>query len=56
MFDLNIKMLSIPAHLYRNCITLGHLETRGFPIINMLNNGRLKIYNGFDWADYQKLL
>ena len=53
MFDLNIKMLSIPAHFSRNCITLGHLETRGFPISNMLQDGRFKIYNGFDSTNYK---
>lgn len=53
MNSLNIKMLSIPAHLKRNAITLGHLETRGFPIIELIGSGRLKIYNGFDRKDYE---
>ncbi len=51
--DLNIKVLTIPKHLYRNYILLGHLETIRVPVSNMLVKGRLKFYNGFDWQNYK---
>lgn len=52
MVDFNIKFLSIPKHLYRNYITIGHLDTIGFPVYKLIEQDRLKFYNGFDWNDY----
>ena len=46
---LNFAILSIPKHLYRVCIMLGHFSTRGFPILEMIRRKRLTIYNGFDY-------
>lgn len=51
--NLNIKILTIPKHLHRNYILLGHLETIGVPVGDMLVKGHLKFYSGFDWQNYE---
>lgn len=49
---VNIKILTIPRQIYRNFMTLGHLETIGFPVMKMIKSGHLKFYNGFDINSY----
>lgn len=53
MYDLNIKVLSIPQHVYRNYILIGHLETMGFPVDPWILQGHLKFYNGCHYRDYE---
>ena len=48
---MNFAIVSIPAHILRVCIMLGHFETVGFPVTDLARNGRLTIYNGFDYRD-----
>ena len=46
---MNIYILSIPAHILRVAVTLGHLATLGFPINYLMEKHQLKIFNGFDY-------
>lgn len=51
MNELNIKILTIPRHLFRNIALIGHLETIGVPVIDLLKDGRFTFYDGFDVND-----
>ena len=46
---MNFAIVSIPTHLTRVCIMLGGFEAAGFPVTDLVRNGRLNIYNGFDY-------
>ena len=51
MNELNIKILTIPRHLFRNIALIGHLETIGVPVIDLLKDGRFIFHDGFDVND-----
>lgn len=53
MSEMNIKILTIPKHLHRNYMLIGHLETMEFPVTDLIANDHMKFYNGFDWNDYK---
>jgi len=53
MYDLNIKVLTVPKHLYRNYMLIGHLETMDFPVGPWIQQDHLKFCNGFDYNDYE---
>lgn len=53
MNELNIKILTIPRHLFRNIALIGHLETIGVPVIDLLKDGRFTFYDGFDVNDFK---
>ena len=48
---MNYAIISIPKQLNRTCIMLGCLEQSGFPIVNLLHQKRIKIYNGYNYRD-----
>ena len=52
MYDFSVKVLTVEEHVYRNYMLLSHLETIGFPVMDMMAEGDLKFYNGFYYKNF----
>ena len=52
MRDFSVKVLTVEEHVYRNYMLLSHLETIGFPVMDMMVEADLNFYNGFYYKNF----
>jgi len=52
MKDLHFAILTIPSQSHRLWGLFSHLQTIGFPVLDVPHSGRWSIYQGYDYRDY----